>query len=89
MKTLSKPKLKRKENWKFLKTNGSSTKKKLLLKKRLLEKNSFLKVCLNLMPLRRKILLPKVPDLRPEKLRECIEEHSKQKREQVPSIKQS
>jgi hypothetical protein len=73
----------------WLRALGLKTKKKLLLKKNLEEKNGIKRVYLTLMPLKRKNYLPKTPDIKQEELKECIKELLKLKREQMLSIRLS
>lgn len=82
-------KSKRKEKLKWLKASGSELKKKVLPKKDKEEKIGMPGVYPISMPLRRKIFLPKMPDIKQEELKECTKELLKLKREQMLSTKSS
>jgi hypothetical protein len=84
---LRKLKQKRKESLKCLKALGLELRKKLLPRKRQKENNGKLVVLLILTLLRKKKCLLKMLDSKLQKLKECMKEQRKPKREQMPSIK--
>lgn len=80
-------KLKRKESLKCQKVNGLETKKKLSPRKRQKEKNGTLVLFQISILLRKKRCLLRELDSKLQKLKECMKEQRKPKREQVQSIK--